>query len=385
MPPSARPSAPPPLSVAMWDFSYMVRRGGAEAEYRHWGPVLDGLVERGYDAVRIDAFPHLIAADTRGRVREESTVLPQAKRFMWGNHEPVQVRPRRGLIEFVGEATRRGLQVGLSSWFNDDSEHRRDQVVTPVDYARIWSETLSALQDEGLLGAIAWVDLCNEFPLPMWAAPAYRRLFGTGWPNLLPLVRPWDDARRAAVQAYLDEPIAALRADFPDLRYTVSLQFIGDANMRSLDTSALDLAEVHVWASDNIRFSFRTGQLLPLLEVPGGCTIHRALGPPVWRRWRKAWLRRLAARMDVWADWAGTRGLPLVTTEGWGPINYIDAPDSPDGAEWDWVREICEEAMTMAIDRGWRGVCTSNFCQPHFPGMWRDRAWHRRVTATALP
>ena len=383
MPTPPRPPALPPLTVAMWDFSYLVRRDGAEDEYRNWGRVLDGLVERGYNAVRIDAFPHLIAADARGGRQEDFTILPQAKRFMWGNHEPVQVRPRQGLIEFVGEAARRGLRVGLSSWFNDDVEHRRDAVATPADYARVWGETLSVLQDEDLLQAIAWVDLCNEFPLPLWAAPAYRQLFGAGWPNLLPMLRQWDDEQRGAVQAYLDEPITALRRDFPDLRYTVSLQFIGDANMRTLDTSALDLAEVHVWASDNVRFCFRTGQLLPLLEVPGGTAIHRALGPPVWRRWREAWLQRLARRLDVWADWAGPRGLPLVTTEGWGPINYVDAPDSPDGAEWDWVREICEEAVALALDRGWCGVCTSNFCQPHFPGMWRDQAWHRRVTAAA--
>lgn len=383
MPSRARPADLPPLTVAMWDFSYLVRRGGAEDEYRDWGRALDGLVERGYDTVRIDAFPHLIAADERGGRQEEFTVLPRGKRFMWGNHEPVQVRPRRDLIEFVGETAKRGLRVGLSSWFNEDTEHRRDGVVTPGDFARVWGETLAVLRDEGLLPSIAWVDLCNEFPLPMWAGPAYRRLFGTGWPNLLPMVRPWNDERRAAVQAYLDEPIAALRAEFPDLRYTVSLQFVGDANMRSLDTSALDLAEVHVWASDNIRFCFRTGQLLPLLEAPGGTAIHRALGPPVWRRWREAWLMRLARRLDTWADWAEEHELPLVTSEGWGPINYDDAPDSPDGAEWDWVKEICAEAMTMALDRGWRGVCSSNFCQPHFPGMWRDRAWHRRVTTAA--
>ncbi|MBW2293056.1 MAG: cellulase, partial [Deltaproteobacteria bacterium] len=43
----------------MWDFSWATRRSGNEAEYADWDKVLDQLAERGYDNVRIDAFPHL--------------------------------------------------------------------------------------------------------------------------------------------------------------------------------------------------------------------------------------------------------------------------------------------------------------------------------------
>jgi hypothetical protein len=51
-----------PLALTMWDFSWLERRwiGGG---FEDWGRALDELRERGYDAVRIDAFPHLLAAD----------------------------------------------------------------------------------------------------------------------------------------------------------------------------------------------------------------------------------------------------------------------------------------------------------------------------------
>lgn len=53
-----------PLAITMWDFSWLERRwpGGS---YEDWDKVLDELVDRGYNAVRIDAYPHLLAADAK--------------------------------------------------------------------------------------------------------------------------------------------------------------------------------------------------------------------------------------------------------------------------------------------------------------------------------
>ena len=50
-----------PLAITMWDFSWLERRWPG-AGYEDWDQALDELKERGYDAVRIDAYPHLIAA-----------------------------------------------------------------------------------------------------------------------------------------------------------------------------------------------------------------------------------------------------------------------------------------------------------------------------------
>lgn len=48
-----------PLAITMWDFSWLERRWPG-AGYEDWDSILDALKARGYDAVRIDAYPHLI-------------------------------------------------------------------------------------------------------------------------------------------------------------------------------------------------------------------------------------------------------------------------------------------------------------------------------------
>ena len=59
---------------------------------------------------------------------------------------------------------------------------------------------------------------------------------------------------------------------------------------------------------------------------------------------------------------------------------YGDIPGDADGEYWRWVQDLCVAAVDLAIEHGWVGICTSNFSQPHFPGIWRDKAWHRELT-----
>ena len=49
-----------PRAITMWDFSWLERRWPG-AGYEDWDKVLDELLERGYNAIRIDAYPHLVA------------------------------------------------------------------------------------------------------------------------------------------------------------------------------------------------------------------------------------------------------------------------------------------------------------------------------------
>jgi sugar phosphate isomerase/epimerase len=46
----------------MWDISWLLRRWPG-AGFEDWDQALDELVERGYDAVRLEAFPHLLSVD----------------------------------------------------------------------------------------------------------------------------------------------------------------------------------------------------------------------------------------------------------------------------------------------------------------------------------
>jgi hypothetical protein len=43
--------------------------------------------------------------------------------------------------------------------------------------------------------------------------------------------------------------------------------------------------------------------------------------------------------------------------------------------------ELCEIGVKEAAATGrWKAIATSNFCGPQFVGMWRDVAWHKRLT-----
>ena len=68
--------------------------------------VLDQVAERGYDTIRIDAFPHLVARGPEDQQIERFTILPQPELFMWGNHEPVEVQTTRGTGRIHREGAR---------------------------------------------------------------------------------------------------------------------------------------------------------------------------------------------------------------------------------------------------------------------------------------
>lgn len=76
-----------PLAITMWDFSWLERRWPG-AGYEDWDSILDELKQRGYDAVRIDAYPHLVAA-AAGRTWE---LLPRWNQQVWGSPAKNRVR-----------------------------------------------------------------------------------------------------------------------------------------------------------------------------------------------------------------------------------------------------------------------------------------------------
>ena len=378
-------------AAAMWDFSWLVRRTGDEAEYEDWDKVLDELAERGYNCIRMYAFPHLVAKGRDGRLVEQFTILPQRDDFMWGNHNPVQVEPRTALVEFIEKAAERGIYVGLSSWYNRDTLDRFDMIQSPQDFARMWLETLDLLNEAGLHDRIVWVDICNEFPLSRWAPGPYADIFrskrlGDLW-MVRNLTRRWDEGVKQRIKSYFDGAIAPVRERYPDLKYTFSFQAIGSRQIQQIDISSFDVAEVHIWVSDYMKGMVATGQLLTHIgfpHYPRNVKIHARRIASLYPKNREEYIRMLEARIEFWAEWGKKNSVPLFTTEAWGPINYDDITPGGTGGEWEWVKDIAEQGVRMASERGWKGMCTSNFCQPHFRGMWADIGWHKRMTDLIL-
>ncbi|MFW5752387.1 MAG: cellulase-like family protein [bacterium] len=71
-------------------------------------------------------------------------------------------------------------------------------------------------------------------------------------------------------------------------------------------------------------------------------------------------------------------GMPLITTECWGVVDYKDWPL----LNWEWVKELCELGTILAAGtKRWIAIATSNFCGPQFTGMWKDIDYHQKLTS----
>lgn len=349
-----------PLAIAMWDFSWLERRWPG-AGYEDWDRILGELVERGYDAVRIDPYPHLLAAAPD----REWTLLPCWNQQAWGSPALTRVAVREPLLEFLRRCRARGVRVALSSWFRQDPDDVRMHIRSPQDHATVWLQTLRILEQAGLLDEnILYVDLCNEFPLREWA----------------PFLPPGADGgafRRASAEgtAWMQEAISAVRERHPSLALCFSITSEYDT-ISQQDVSFMDLLEPHLWMTHFSDFYARVGYHYEKFETTGyenlvanGERLYKS-DPGHWSRCLQEGIRRIAA-------WSEHVGKPLVTTECWGVVDYKDGPL----LDWGWVEELCEVGVDTAVASGrWVAMATSNFCGPQFVGMWRDVGWHRRLT-----
>ena len=342
-----------PRAITMWDFSWLERRWPG-AGYEDWDQALDELKTRGYDAVRIDAYPHLVAADPD----KSWELLPCWNQQDWGSPALNRVRVQPELNQFIAKCADRGILVGLSTWFREDRENQRINIKSPEDLGQIWARTLDSLDTKARQNLL-YVDLCNEWPLDVWA-PFYPQ----GTPRKDPEGVRW-----------MRDSIAVLREKFPQYSYTFSFTSEYDS-WRDQDVSMLDFLEPHLWMTHTTDFYQKVGYHYERFESTGYENLV-ANGERVYKENPEKWQQGLKQGIAMLADWSRTSGLPLITTECWSVVDYKDWPL----LSWDWPKELCEVGVTEAAATGrWAAIATSNFCGPQFVGMWRDVNWHKRLT-----
>ena len=180
------------LALTCWDYAWPLRReygpGGGAVER-----ALDDAVERGFNAVRLDPYPHLLAtpANSVHLDRCEIFAEPDARLGMGAGAETVQIR--KAFRRLLNAAADRGLNLWLSGFFIADSRARRSFVRRPADFIDVWAQTLELVREWGHLDSVVAVDFCHHFPFPPWGHGVIRRVFGQ--PPQRPLPQRWAASR----------------------------------------------------------------------------------------------------------------------------------------------------------------------------------------------
>ncbi len=262
------------------------------------------------------------------------------------------------------------------------------EISTPNDFVRIWTETLRLLDEADLLDCVVWVDLCNEFLLKEWCPMVYTEIFGGdptqefGEEDFATFVGELSDERRQKVNAFFTKSIEGVRASYPELLYTFSNQSFGETHFLNGDVSELDLVEPHIWTTDDMAWSSEINYFNALGgDFPDEHLKMYRTAEKLFELDPKRVEDILEGRMTIWADWAKQHNKPLITTEGWTTVVYEDFSHNGFLGEWNWFKEVAEIAVDKAIAKGWQGICTSNFAEPHFEGMWYDVEWHKKLTS----
>jgi hypothetical protein len=345
-----------PLAITMWDFSWLERRWPG-AGYDDWDLALDGLSQRGYDAVRIDAYPHLVAANPNATWE----LIPCWDTQDWGSPAKNRVQVQPALNHFIRKCADRKLRVGLSTWFRQDPNQTLMRIHSAEELGRIWKVTLDSIAHDGLLPNILYVDLCNEWPLDVWA----------------PFLPEGFKRTSAANTGWMKRAIQVVRNAYPDLDYTFSQTSEFD-EWKQQDVSMLDFMEPHIWMAQADGYYDEVGYHYERFDPQGYVNLVDN-AKRVYMEKRDHWDRKLVERIKMCAEWSRASGKPLITTECWSLVDYKDWPL----LEWDWLKQLCELGVRTAAGTGcWVAIATSNFCGPQFAGMWRDIDWHRQMTNT---
>lgn len=379
-----------PLAITMWDFSWLLRHyeGGG---FENWDIALDQLVERGYNALRIDCFPHLIAASKDGQIKEEF-YFPKDnwKPASWGNNASIYAKPRQGLLEFMKKCQKRGIYIALSTWLRADDSHRSEQIDGLQEFVRVWKETLDFLNELGLLKNVIFVDILNEYPLWhgfSWLTNEIKKRKDEDESDINN--KPEDEKHlqnfntskynKSQINFYRDfatETIKQLKSSYPSLDYTASLSYNSQMDWQDMDFNQFDLIDMHIWFIHNGKLSNPTG----FWDMMGKNDLNfrkvNAAIKKVWHESKPEFINWMDDEIKKISQMGKKYNIPFGCTEGWGPLGWLEHPN----LDWDWVKQTGEIAVKLAKKQGYSFICTSNYNQPQFPGLWNDIKWHKKLT-----
>jgi hypothetical protein len=375
------------VAIVMWDYSWILRHH-RYGEFENWDSVLEGLAERGYNAIRIDAMPQFVAANSAGTIEPEfRNVKDGWTPSLWGNDYTMSFRPREALLEFLPKCEKYGIKVGLATWFMRHGTDRTDIFKEEGGLLRAWDETLSFLKSHNLLGNVIYVDLLNEYP--NWHGYDWFKnemnkrsdikQFKLDNPNAN--VPGPDEVKTKGnllqqqfYNDFINGIITALKKKYADLEFYASL----DSGMAldRIDLSNFDALDYHIWFAHSGRMP-GLGEISSRNQTLDYRKIYANL-IGYWEANKSSLVEWMDGQMTGIASAAAKNNIVCGNTEGWGPIFWFDHPE----LKWDWVKESAGICVDLALKHdNYKFICTSNFTHPQFKGMWEEVKWHREITS----
>lgn len=342
-----------PYAITMWDFSYLERRfsGGG---FEDWDKALDELCERGYNAVRIDAYPHLVWENPT----KEWELVPCWTEHDWGCSEKCTVRIQPNLNIFLRKCKEHNVKVGLSTWTRENVGDNSLKITSAEVLVEMWDKTLKTIEKD-LLDNILYIDMINEPPIKNYARflPEDKDLSRSG----------------QFFNNWMKTAIEGLRKLYPQFPITISSAMLDDWYKE--DDSFMDVVDLHIWMSSGLFYSIVDYKYENYDPIGYQKMIER--GEKLYNINPKFWQDNLKQKIEASVMYSKENTLPMMSTECWGVTNYKDL----EGLNWGYVKELCKIGAIEASKSG-RYVCvaTSNFCSPQFKGMWEDVKWHKELT-----
>jgi hypothetical protein len=412
-----RVGLPDRLTITLWDFSWYVRTGPGEP-FADLDRAFTEAVERGYNTIRICAMPLLLfgtGLDTKRLALEPlGGGTPGSggvgSRTRWYDvAEPTVIDAREHLLELFRAARRHDCFVIISSWeyqqspafAADPAWHHALQAIAPPDRAAALADAHADLIDlliaEGLDDRIAFTELHNEVVTGQLTAGLDHQRGPEATlalkPRLTAAIDRFHDRHpdRPCTVNYAGVPAGAMRGipDNADVLvchpyvYGVLDALIDTFGVRRppkefdparasaiLQPDAPELADWRPAGDDHWR---EQATIVNRTEM----YVHDWCDAEAFDRWlydhyqehRLAMRQRLTLWLEVAADWACERGVPLVFGEGW--IGYTPRDgrfeEGPVGADF------CRLAMSESARVGaWGSIVCSNAAPQHL--MWEDLA-----------
>ena len=411
-------SAPERLTVCLWDFSWYVRTGAGEP-FEDLDRAAAETAERGYNTVRICAMPFLLfgsGLDTSA-VSLDRLGGEYGQGVRWYDVKaPTVLDGRQQLLELLAACRAHDLFVILSSWEYQQSSSfsttpdwwRALDAIDPEDRTTAVAESLSALidfaEEHGYGDRIVFTELHNEVQvghladgLPSWRTDEVACLLAIE-PRLTKGLRRFHELQpdRPVTVNCAHVPVEAMRAIPAEIDVAVFHPYVYgvlDEVTQAFDLrgSLADFPRAAVDAAGLLRAGApeATSWVLPAdiawrmdATIVGKPEIFlhdwvdaEAFDRFLYERYslhRTEMDRILRTWLAVAADFAATRGVPLVFGEGW--IGYTPLHGSfeegPVGAAF------CRLAVRESKRVGAWGTIVCSNAAPHHP-MWSDVALRR--------